>query len=219
MVGPIRAASDIAESHCSKPVARPDCSYLSPPWSTYHLRLSTKSSRTLKSRHNPGAPLETWTFLPLALWFVVPGGHPRKDACSRKSGWTSYISRPLDQFLACLESSPHLGPAICFLYIHTFSDIDKESEELHVSPVVLMKVAALLSPMTFLTLEKFTLLGWPSDTLLPTAPVRLSELVLSGLAYKPFLHSQTTSFDLTSFFELDSISFEDSQMLAMIDAD
>ncbi len=132
---------------------------------------------------------------------------------------------PLDQFLACLESSPLIAAAIRSLCIHIIRlgaehplDIENEPEELHVSPVLLMKVAAQLSPRAELTLETFTLLGWPSETPLPTTPVRLHSLRLSRLAYKPFLLAQTTSFDLTSFFELDEIYFADGWMLATTDA-
>ncbi|OJT02452.1 hypothetical protein TRAPUB_7019 [Trametes pubescens] len=142
--------------------------------------------------------------------------------------WLDIKLRPLDQFLALLESSPHIAAAIRFLCIHTFkprssadddhaSDTEDEPQMPQVSPVLLMKVAAQLSPRAHLKLETFTLLGWPSDTPLPTAPVRLHILGLFGLAFKPFKSLETASFDLASLFELDEIHFVGGRMLATTD--
>lgn len=137
--------------------------------------------------------------------------------------------RPLDQFLTFLESSPHIATAIRDLYIHAFktrssladdsdeSDPEKKPKEPQVSPVLLMKVAAQLSPRAHLRLGIFTLLGWPSDTPLPAAPVRLHILALCGLVYEPFLTPQTTYFDLTSLFDLDEIHFMGGRMGATTD--
>ncbi|EIW57698.1 uncharacterized protein TRAVEDRAFT_65427 [Trametes versicolor FP-101664 SS1] len=76
-----------------------------------------------------------------------------------------------------------------------------------------MKIAAQLSPRARLHLETFTLLGWPSDTPLPTTPIRLHKLWLFNVVYKPFSSPQTASFDLISLFELDEIHVLGGRML------
>lgn len=81
------------------------------------------------------------------------------------------------------------------------------------SPILLMKIAAQLSPRARLHLETFTLLGWPSDTPLPTTPIRLHMLWLFNVVYKPFSSPQTASFDLISLFELDEIHVLGGRML------
>lgn len=139
------------------------------------------------------------------------------------------FGRPLDQLLTFLESSPHIAAAIRYLYIYFYnprssladdsdeSDPEKKPKEPQVSPVLLMKVAAQLSPRAHLRLETFTLLGWPSDTPLPTAPVRLRVLALCHLVFKPFISPDTASFDLTSLFDLDEIHFVGGLMRAPTD--
>lgn len=139
------------------------------------------------------------------------------------------FGRPLDQLVTFLESSPHIATAIRCLYIYSYNprssvadDYEKshpedKRKELQVSPVLLMKIAAQLSSSAHLRLETFTLLGWPSDTPLPTAPVRLHILALCGLVFKPFLSPETASFDLTSLFDLDEIHFVGGGMRATTD--
>lgn len=136
--------------------------------------------------------------------------------------WLDLKSKHLDQFLACLESSPHIAAATRLLCIyftgsreddHQLRGNEDKPEEHQVSPVLLMKIAAKLSSRAQLKLEAFTLLGWPSDTPLPTAPVRLHTLGVFGLQYIPFLRPQSTTFDLTSFFELDHIHLASNRML------
>lgn len=151
-----------------------------------------------------------------------------------KDVWLNVNTQDPDDFLAFLLSSPHLAAAIrnlCLFWgelrwfevLEDDADIGEKSEDdeddkpenCPLSPVLLMEIAAALSPMAVVQLEDIALLGWPSDTPLPTAPVKLRGLELSGVIYTPepfSLRSRTTAFDISSLFELDTIFFSKRRM-------
>lgn len=151
-----------------------------------------------------------------------------------KDVWLNVNTQSPDDFLAFLLSSPHLAAAIrnlCLFWgelrwfevLEDDADIGERSEDdeddkpenCPLSPVLLMEVAAALSPTAVVQLEDIALLGWPSDTPLPTAPVKLRGLELSGVMHQPelfSLRSRTTAFDISSFFELDTILFSKGRM-------
>ncbi|KAH9853420.1 hypothetical protein C2E23DRAFT_859020 [Lenzites betulinus] len=143
-----------------------------------------------------------------------------------------YLENPrgmFDRFCQFLQSSPTMASYICSLKISHWSDrgprwvdfeedLDDDEEtnmligarllSAWLSPVVLMKLVALLSPNLALELNNFNLSGWPQDTPLPEAPARLRRLTLYNIVLD--FKSPAIPFDLLGLFELDELVIEET---------